>query len=130
MKDELGSFIDLLEEEIGSRPTARWVNVLKGDPCSYCGREPDPNLPSDHDHEMTVDHIIPLAMGGPYGYTINGTGACRFCNGRRKNLTLLIWLLREKRVNGSAQERKVPSRKINRFFTEEQIEQMKRIAGE
>lgn len=55
--------------------------ILRGDPCSYCGR------PVEH-----IDHIEPIARGGDGQWT-NLTGACAGCNWQKNARPLLIFLL-------------------------------------
>lgn len=59
----------------------KWSTVLKADPCGYCGR------PSD-----TIDHVVPLAKGGAPGLS-NQAGACRRCNGLKRDTSLLHFLI-------------------------------------
>lgn len=59
--------------------------VLKCDPCSYCG---------EHDPESHVDHIDPLSGRGRDDWE-NLTAACRKCNSAKKNKPLLTVLLGE-----------------------------------
>lgn len=56
------------------------IEMLRGDPCSYCGGEAD-----------TVDHIEPLIRGGAH-VAENLTAACRSCNGRKWATPLLLFL--------------------------------------
>lgn len=51
----------------------RWADVLRRDPCSYCGRR---YLFGD----MTVDHIVAFARGAVVAGAANGAAACRACN--------------------------------------------------
>jgi 5-methylcytosine-specific restriction endonuclease McrA len=55
--------------------------ILRGDPCSYCGR------PTEH-----VDHIKPIASGGT-GSWDNLTAACASCNGSKGPRELLDFML-------------------------------------
>ncbi len=61
--------------------TISFMEVLRNDPCSYCG------LPMDH-----VDHIVPLDSGGEHHWT-NMTAACANCNLRKHTKGLLHFLL-------------------------------------
>lgn len=70
----------------------RWIDVLRSDPCSYCGRRRD---------DMTVDHVHPFSRG-PYagrrygrrrGLIANGVGACRACNERKADRNLLQFIM-------------------------------------
>lgn len=67
-----------------------WHRILRGDPCSYCGRA----------IEGTVDHVEPIdplvsrrGIGGKHDWT-NLVGACAACNHRKGNRALLrfLWL--------------------------------------
>ena len=61
---------------------ADYLAILKQDPCSYCGRE-----------TTTGDHIVPLASGGDHHWS-NLTAACGPCNSSKRDIPLLIHLLR------------------------------------
>lgn len=65
--------------------TIQYVNILRKDPCSYCGR------PCEH-----IDHIDALAVGGTGAFD-NLTAACAECNRRKQTKPLLLFLLS---VNG------------------------------
>lgn len=61
----------------------RWHDVLRRDPCAYCGtRGP-----------MTIDHIHPKSQGAPNkaGYH-NAAPACEACNSRKGGSMLLDFL--------------------------------------
>lgn len=58
-----------------------WVEVLKFDPCSYCGNPGG-----------TLDHVIPLVGGGEHSED-NLVGACRSCNSSKWAHSLLFFLL-------------------------------------
>ena len=64
------------------RDTYRYI--IRHDPCAYCGR-----FPAD-----TVDHIWPVAGGGPDVWH-NLTPACASCNVRKSKMSLLEFLWRE-----------------------------------
>lgn len=55
--------------------------LVRRDPCSYCG-----GVGSD------ADHIVGLDVGGEHAW-MNLTGACKSCNGGKKNHSLLLFLL-------------------------------------
>jgi hypothetical protein len=64
-----------------------WERIIRADPCAYCGRPAG-----------TVDHIEPRnplrvcrGLGGVYSW-MNFTAACESCNGRKKDLPLLLFL--------------------------------------
>jgi 5-methylcytosine-specific restriction endonuclease McrA len=50
--------------------------------CVYCGRS---DLP------LTIDHIKPLSKGGAHDIS-NATAACKPCNSKKRNKTLLRFL--------------------------------------
>jgi 5-methylcytosine-specific restriction endonuclease McrA len=56
---------------------ARWQEVGLG--CSYCSGPCE-----------TVDHVIPLALGGT-NYEGNLAPACRVCNARKNDSLLIEW---------------------------------------
>lgn len=65
-----------------------WCDVLRRDPCVYCGRRP----------AGTVDHITPRSQGAPRHHTMtNSAPACRACNQRRGPRSLLEFLIVRKR---------------------------------
>jgi HNH endonuclease len=57
-----------------------YKRVLRGDPCSYCGR------PSE-----STDHIEPWGSGGEDDWT-NLTASCISCNSSKGTQSLLPWL--------------------------------------
>jgi len=57
-----------------------------GHMCLYCGATEDLTL--DH---LTLDHIIPLAKGGPHSED-NLIVACRSCNSSKGIKPLMEWL--------------------------------------
>lgn len=62
--------------------TANYIQILRSDPCSYCG------LPHEH-----VDHIDPVSTGGGNVWG-NFTSSCAACNQSKLTDRLLIFLLR------------------------------------
>lgn len=74
--------------------------VLK-DPCVWCGGYGVP----------TLEHIHPKIQGGPKRAWLNQAGACRRCNNRRGDWSILEFLLRrpEKRWKGY---RMLPRRQV------------------
>jgi 5-methylcytosine-specific restriction endonuclease McrA len=50
--------------------------------CWLCGRGLDPDAPINQPAAPTVDHVVPLAAGGP-DTPANLRAACRSCNSRR-----------------------------------------------
>jgi len=61
--------------------TERYAEALTGDPCSYCGSP-----------AATIDHIDPIARNGRHAWE-NLTAACRRCNSRKSDRSLLDFLL-------------------------------------
>lgn len=51
--------------------------------CHLCGQPVDPTLPANHDMARSVDHIIPLALGGDPTSRANLRLAHRLCNQRK-----------------------------------------------
>lgn len=65
----------------GGTPSADdhdYIQVLLGDPCSYCGGKAE-----------AVDHIVALSRGGDNDWT-NLTAACRSCNSRKATKKMLF----------------------------------------
>lgn len=61
--------------------TLDYIQTLRKDPCSYCGKPGG-----------TIDHIIPISKGGKNHWS-NLTAACRYCNSRKADKTLIVWLV-------------------------------------
>ncbi len=76
--------------------TKAWMEMLRRDPCAYCGRADEPS---------TLDHIVPIKRGAwdwskptlempdPYGWP-NLTAACWSCNTTKRRQSLLAFLAR------------------------------------
>lgn len=67
----------------GARPTKEaleYMAILAADPCSYCG------WPGGE-----IDHITPITAGGDGEWT-NLTAACRRCNARKNDRSLMSFL--------------------------------------
>lgn len=71
----------LLHQVGADADSVAYVEVLRCDPCSYCG------LPCEH-----VDHIESVASGGSGAFD-NLTAACGSCNRRKQDKPLLEFLL-------------------------------------
>lgn len=67
--------------------TIEFVELLKNDPCSYCGA-PGPSH---------IDHIVPVSKGGP-NTPDNLTAACVSCNSSKHDRSLLEFLLYSRRL--------------------------------
>lgn len=89
-----------------------WNDIVRRDPCSYCGSYNDP----------TVEHVVPIGgtqrqrLGTWRGPWTNKVGACRPCNSRRGRTPLMLFLIREhhRRVHnrpGFATKKRPTSRK-------------------
>lgn len=63
-----------------------WVRD-HGEPCWLCGHPIDLGLDSRHPHSFTVDHAIPLSLGGAPRDLGNLRPAHRFCNLSRGSAT-------------------------------------------
>lgn len=62
--------------------TIAYMEILRRDPCAYCGASP----------AGTIDHMMPLALGGAHHWT-NLTAACETCNKSKNDKGLLHYLL-------------------------------------
>ncbi len=67
--------------ETADAETREYAEVIRQDPCAYCG------VPSD-----TLDHILPISAGGRNHWS-NLAPACRSCNSGKKDRPLLLALL-------------------------------------
>lgn len=74
-----------LGEKARRRLLAEWRNQRR--PCFYCGA----------DAADTVDHVVPLALGGT-NYEGNLVPACRSCNSSKQDHLLFEWRLRCQRT--------------------------------
>jgi 5-methylcytosine-specific restriction endonuclease McrA len=72
-----------------SRDTLRYMELLRTDPCVFCGALPETGRVQD------VDHIVPLDAGGLDDWT-NMAAACAPCNRGRRNRDLLDTLTRRR----------------------------------
>ena len=61
--------------------TKDYIDIIKGDPCSYCG-----NIMEE------IDHIVPVARGGGSQWD-NLTPACRTCNRSKGPKSLVEFML-------------------------------------
>ena len=69
----------------GGRPYRRAAARLRREArvCAICGLPIDPMLRSPHPFSFTVDHIVPLSMGGDLNDPGNMRPAHRLCNMQR-----------------------------------------------
>src|SRR4051794_35457213 len=64
-------------------PSARdYLQGVMGDPCAYCGGP-----------AAEADHVTPVRLGGTETWD-NIAAACRSCNNRKQNASVLAWMLR------------------------------------
>lgn len=63
-----------------------YVALILKDPCVYCGGD-----------ASEVDHITPITKGGS-GQAMNLAPACRTCNARKNDDSLLVFMLRLKQA--------------------------------
>lgn len=80
-----------------------WMRVVRGDPCSFCGRPAGRGAPCRYttaedwpDRPNTVDHIEPRSkpargIGGAHTW-LNFAAACESCNAGKKDGDLLRYL--------------------------------------
>ena len=52
--------------------------------CPECGRKMELNNPRAYKAYMTIDHIVPLSLGGTSNVE-NLRGLCRACNGKKSS---------------------------------------------
>ncbi len=73
-----------------------YTSLMNGFVCSYCGCEMD--LVSA-DHQVSVDHVVPLARGGTNDIT-NLVLCCRHCNTQKASMTVEQWTAKRRRNGG------------------------------
>lgn len=62
------------------------VDIVRRDPCSYCGAHDD-----FWRDGIGADHVIPRIADGPLD-PMNVTGCCRACNSAKRDRPLLVFL--------------------------------------
>ena len=69
----------------GGRPYRRLQARIKRDQqvCWICGLPIDPELRSPHPFSFSLDHLVPLSMGGSLNDPTNARAAHRLCNMKR-----------------------------------------------
>jgi 5-methylcytosine-specific restriction endonuclease McrA len=72
-----------------SDQTLQFMDILRADPCAFCGAAADTNRQRISD----VDHIVPLSRDGLDRWE-NMTAACAPCNRGRKDTDVLTYLAR------------------------------------
>ena len=65
------------------RKSQWWKRRLAKGECYYCGNP----FPA---HELTMDHLIPLSLGGKSNKG-NLVAACKTCNNNKKNMLAFEW---------------------------------------
>jgi 5-methylcytosine-specific restriction endonuclease McrA len=67
----------------------QWLDKLAefGGRCAYCGRV----------RKLSMDHIDPVSKGGAHDID-NAAPACRSCNSRKHDKSLLLWLATDGKV--------------------------------
>lgn len=69
------------------KDTLDYIEIVRGDPCSYCGGDGG-----------SMDHIDPVNSGGDHHWS-NMTGACQSCNSsKREREDLLVWMFERKQM--------------------------------
>lgn len=63
-----------------------WQEKIKTGKCHHCGGQFEP-------HELTMDHLVPLARGGRSGKN-NVVVACKPCNFKKSHQTLVGFKLK------------------------------------
>ena len=71
-----------------------WLALARRDPCAYCARP---------GRSGTVDHVDPRSrpargLGSAHSW-VNTVGACERCNAAKRDLPLLVFLARRRRVS-------------------------------
>lgn len=64
----------------------QWVALLQSEPCSYCSGY-------SSGERNSADHIVGLDAGGVDAWD-NLTSSCRRCNGGKRELSMLHFMLR------------------------------------
>lgn len=70
--------------------TRRWLLAQHGPICAYCGKRYDEDL-------ITLDHVRPHRHGAAQNRRDNLVLACTFCNGRKADKELLVFLFQDRR---------------------------------
>lgn len=73
-----------LDAAIMNEDDLYFIEVIRKDPCSYCGTFGTP----------TVDHVIPVEKDGTSEWE-NFAGACQSCNSSKNDDLLLLFMLRK-----------------------------------
>ncbi len=70
----------------------RWQKEYFGLRCAYCLTWGGGGAASER---LSEDHVVPLSQGGAHDLT-NIVPACKRCNTRKADLSLLLWLRKER----------------------------------
>lgn len=70
--------------------TRRWLLAQHGPVCAYCGKRYDEDL-------ITLDHVRPHRHGAAQNRRDNLVLACTFCNGRKADKELLVFIFQDRR---------------------------------
>jgi hypothetical protein len=108
---------------------SEWEAVLRADPCAYC-----------RGLGGTIDHIVPLqaVRKGVFGRSspkANGTGSCACCNVAKAHTPLIFFLHHRNsraahdEMTRDARQRERDRRMDTAFFSEEQIELMRKACS-
>jgi len=89
-----------------SRGTSYYAQVLRRDPCSYCGVS----------GSQTIDHIHPRNFGGANHWR-NYTAACAKCNRTKGSQSLLSFLLGPFATGTTKKQRRAKVRELGEIGT-------------
>lgn len=103
-----GVSVEKVKKKTANVHGSKWIRPEKrasiyeadGHKCVYCGKDlSDEKI--QHEHERTLDHLIPRSLGGSHG-AHNLLTACGSCNSARQNLSIKDWnkLLKSRGING------------------------------
>lgn len=76
---------DIVHQALRDMERTDWRKVLMSEPCVYCGGV-----------AQGLDHIVARSVGGADTVTINRAPACTPCDGRKGNVTMLLFLATRK----------------------------------
>jgi 5-methylcytosine-specific restriction endonuclease McrA len=68
-------------EVVSVKKLAKWQDWK----CYHCGRKIDPTKTAPHPRSLTLDHLVPLALGGEHSYA-NTAASCWDCNCKVKGV--------------------------------------------
>jgi 5-methylcytosine-specific restriction endonuclease McrA len=108
-RDAVRAFRERLLPRIIAGSNQGWRKVIKRDPCPYCCLTPRADFGKTR---MTIEHIVPLALGGGDTWR-NIVGAHEGCNHQRGQRPLLHFLVFRQ---VSAGKSKLERRQLRRAF--------------